>query len=426
MAEAPYLGRQPGWLRRQRKPLVLLGLTLVAYLTAINRGQAFPWATAALLSATLLTGFTAPHWLIRNLSVTRRGPGRAEEGETIHFQVEVRNAGWLPRFMVELVDRLPFVAAAEQHRIGPQAIGLLAYLPGRRSSRFTIPIHCAKRGHYRLGPVGLSSRFPLGLAEAKQHRNDGVQTLTVYPDIFNIIAMPLRGAPSQIHRGGYLLPEGAGAAEFSGLREYRRGDNPRHIHWPSSARLNELIVREYEPLASACLTLVLDRSATDNLGQGKETTFEYAVRIAGSIARYACQQNIRTRLVGHGETSAPAAFASGENHYGEILDHLATVEADGGSAYGEFLLETGSQCRRGETLVVFLNDENLQDAPLRQALATLHASQLHIFAIVFAAAGFREGNGTAGNPAAGASLAEQGAQVVSIRQGDDLLRVFNP
>src|SRR5574340_495717 len=116
---------------RYRKPLLLAGLTLTAYVAAINRDQSLPWAIAALLLATLITGFAWPHWLMKRLSVSRTGPERAEEGETVHFRVEVRNEGWLPRFMVEVVDGLPFVGAATGTAgSGERTLGVVDYVGG--------------------------------------------------------------------------------------------------------------------------------------------------------------------------------------------------------------------------------------------------------------------------------------------------------
>lgn len=427
------LSRIPGWLKRHTRPLVLAGLTAVAYVAALNRIQILPWAIAALLSATLICGMAWPHWLVRRLSVVRSGPERAEEGETIVFHVEVENVGHLPRFMVELVDRLPFVGAASGPAThGEKTLGVISYVPGRARRRFEMPLLCEKRGFYRLGPVGLASSFPLGLAEARQTRNDGVQTLTIYPDVFNIVTLPLRGAPSQIHRGGYQLPEGAGAAEFSGLREYRRGDNPRHVHWPTTARLNELMVKEFEPLASACLHLVLDLNRAGNVGTGRHATLEYALRIAGSISRYATLHGLRIRLSGEGEKSLYIPAGSGELHYRAILDQLAIIDADGALPYAALLEQVAQQCLPGETIITFLSAPPEQTDALLQALAFLRARRANLLAIVFDRSGFVEpGSRQSSQDAMArdilyAGLLDLGAHCIPVRNGDDLVRLFNP
>lgn len=415
---------------RYTKPFLLVLLTLVAYVAAINRMQALPWAIAALLVATLITGISWPHWLVKRLSVTRNGPERAEEGETITFHVEVTNHGLLPRFMVELVDRLPFVGASEDplRSQGEKTLGVVAHVPGGGKRRFEVPVLCEKRGFYRLGPIGLASSFPLGLAEARQQRNDGVQNLTIYPDIFTIIALPLRGARSQIHRGGYLLPEGAGAAEFSGLREYRRGDNPRHIHWPTTAKLNELMIKEFDPLASACLYIVLDQSRDANAGLGKQAIFEYAVRIAGSIAKYGCSNNIPTRLIGRGTRELHLPSGTGEHHFQGILDELAVVDADGAIPYAEVVQRVAADCLRGETVVAFISEPGDRLADTLQALALIRARGTNVFAMVFDRNTFLSPEKTDSADAATiavSSLLDMGAHCLLVRKGVDLVKLFN-
>lgn len=417
------------WTARHAKPLILTGLVLASYVAAINRVQPLVWAIAALMTATLITGITWPHWLVKRLSVVRRGPDRAEEGETIRFHVEVSNHGQLPRFMVELTDHLPFVGATDGSAShGTKALGMVAYVPGGATRRFEIPVLCEKRGFYRLGPVGLASSFPLGLARARQQRNEGVQNLTIYPDIFTIVGLPLKGAPSQIHRGGYLLPEGAGAAEFSGLREYRRGDNPRHVHWPTSARLNELMVKEFEPLASACMIIALDQSALTNVGTGKQASFEYAVRIAGSVAKYACSNSIPIRVIGGGTRPLYLPDGIGEHHYQRILDELAVVDADGATPYAEVLQRVATECRQSETVVVFLSEPAPLLADTLQALALLRARGAHVYAVVFERDSFEPNPkfGADGSATAIAGLLDMGAYCLQVRKGDDLVKLFNP
>lgn len=420
------------WVQTHRNLLVLTALTVVIYMAALNRVQALPWGIAALLTATLVTGVVWPHWLVRSLSVVRKGPTRAEEGETIAFTVDVENRGRLPRFMVELVDRLPFVGAAQgEAKRGDKLLGVVSYVPGSATRRFEMPLLCEKRGFYELGPVGLASSFPLGLVEAKQRRNDGVQTLTIYPDVFSIVSLPLKGAPSQIHRGGYLLPEGSGAAEFSGLREYRRGDNPRHIHWPTTARTNELMVKEFEPLASACLHIVLDLDGAANVGEGRHATLEYALRIAGSVARFATSTGLRVRVSGERRHALRLPAGSGELQYQAILDELAVADSDGSLPYPYLLSRLATQVQAGETLVLFLSGPRERDEELLQALALLRARRAHLYAVLFERDTFvpKQKVSRDGTPATAAlhgGLLELGAHCVNVRNGDDLVRLFNP
>jgi len=415
----------PAWYARHAKPLILGVLALVAYIAAVNRFQALPWAIAALLTATLIAGVSWPYWLVKRLLVIRSGPTRAEEGDTIEFTVEVTNHGLLPRFMVELTDRLPFAGASHgapsQER---QSLGVVSYLPAGGKRSFGVPIVCEKRGFYRLGPLGLASSFPLGLSEQRRSLDDGFRSLTVYPDIFPISRLPLQGALSQIHRGGYLLPKGVGAAEFSGLREYRRGDNPRHVHWPTTARLNELMVKEFEPLASAALHLVLDQCVTGNIGLGKHSTFEYSVRIAGSIARYGCNNSIPTRILGDGRRPLHVPAGTGDGHYRRVLDELAVVDAVGATPYAQVLRRVAMECRHGETMVVFLGDTPSAETLIALALARTRGAWL--FALLFDNASFQTGTVASDDEAAGmGALLELGADCLQIRRGDDLMKLFN-
>lgn len=416
------------WKPHYLKPLVLTGLTIVAYFGAINRGQALPWAIASILLATLLTGYIWPHWLVKTLSVTRSGPQRAEEGGVVVFQITVNNAGWLPRFMVEVVDHLPFVGVAQSQDVsGEKLLGVVAYIGANSSRSFEVSVPCEKRGFYQLGPVGLSSSFPLGLSSAHQSRNEGVQTLTIYPDIFPIASMPLSGAPSEIHRGGFLLPDGAGAAEFAGMREYRRGDNPRHIHWPTTARMNELIVKEFEPLASASLYITLDMSADACVGTGKNSTFEYAVKIAASIARYASNSNMPIRLRGEGQQIVSIESGSGESHFSAILDVLAVVDTGGFMPYAKVLHNVASNCRAGQTVVVFLSESEKYIADTIEAISMLRARGANVYAIVFDRQSFKvpESAREKQNDTQWFGLLDLGVGFLNIRNGDNLLRVFN-
>jgi len=410
--------------RRYLRIVVLLGLTAIAYAAALSRGQSLPWIIASLFLAALIVGIAWPRWLVRRISISRSGPDRANEGDTIRLHVRVENHGWLPRFMIEAVDRLPFVgAAAGKSASASTVLGVVAYIGARERHNFEVELNCEKRGFYRLGPTSISTGFPLGLVERHGAPAGGEQSLTIYPELFPILSLSLFGSPDEIHRGDFLLPQGFGAIDFSGLREYRSGDTPRHIHWPTSARANTLMVKEFEPRASAALSLVLDMSSESNVGQGKHASFEYAVRIAASIAQFAHQNNISVSLHGRGTMPVDLLPDCGPIHYGKLLDAFAIVDADGAMPYATVVEQMALQCRRGRTVVLFLSVLPPQIDKMLQAIVFLRSRGAQIVAIELVRESFLE------RPVPDASewsgLLDLGIVLLRVRRGDDLGALFN-
>lgn len=421
----PLSDQGTNWFQRHLRPLTIGTLAAVAYVAAVSRGQTLPWAIAALLSTTLVWGLAWPHWLIRRLDIQRSGPTRATEGEFIQLRLHVKNTGWLPRFMVELTDHIPFVNGANSG--GNQvSLGLVPFLPGKSQTAFDTFVTCEKRGRHLIGPVGLASSFPLGLTRATQTRHTGQHTLTVYPRLFPVIDLPFLGSPNRLHGGMYLLPDGTGMAEYAGLREYRRGDHPRHIHWPTTARLNELMVKEFEPQASPRLVVILDNGRASNRGQGRESTFEYAVRIAASVASHACLRDIPTQLMLSESGSPEIPAGTGEAQRQAILDTLAIVEAESATPYAQTLQRAGGLCQRGDTALVFLSVPADQITPTLQALASLHAQGVHLLTVVFDRPSFSPAHAERPSAPWTPALLELGACCFHVRQGDDLLKVFHP
>jgi uncharacterized protein (DUF58 family) len=422
---------QWGHVRRFVKPLVLAGLMVIAYLAAINRAQPLLWAVAALLCATLVTGIFWPRWLVQGLDVLRTGPERAAEGERITFRVELRNQGYGPRFMMEVIDRLPFV---DVDRISgarnDQSLGAIAYLPGHGHRSFEVSLIAEKRGFYTLGPAGIRSSFPLGLAEATRRCGGGVRTLTVYPEIFPVATLPLQGVQSQMHRGDCLLPKGAGSAEFSGLREYERGDNPRHIHWPTTARLSQLMVKEFEPLASARITIVLDRAADSNVGRGRHATFEYAIRIAASIANHACANGIPVCIHGLPAQGYAAEYGTGPGHFQRLMDELAVIDADAGSHYATEVEQAASGCEEGETIVVFLSEPGDRLDATVDTLRHLQQSGANLLIVQFDRLSFMAGTNHTPRERnkpddMQGDLLDLAGHYLNVSRGDDLSRLFD-
>ncbi|HET6370358.1 MAG TPA: DUF58 domain-containing protein, partial [Nitrospiria bacterium] len=309
--------------RYLNKKTALILLTLVSFFLAWNRTINLLYAMFALLGATLVLAYILPRRALRGVSALRTLPATAFEGEEIEVAVHLKNAGWTPRYMIEVVDAIP---SAEPSLRRPMTF--VARLSGGSARDYCYPVTCYKRGVYRVGPLSLRSAYPLGIRSAEKVLSDDQHDLLVYPKTFEIPVFPLAGARLTLS-GVEALSKAGGSQEFFGTREYKHGDSLKHIHWPSTARHGSLIVKEFEQRASTEVSLFLDLHRDSLFGEGRETTLEYAVKIAASIGKYALEKGHNVQLIGFGKSPWMVPSSRGSDHLGDLLEILARVESDG-------------------------------------------------------------------------------------------------
>jgi uncharacterized protein (DUF58 family) len=172
------------------------------------------------------------------------------------------------------------------------------------------------RGRYRLGPLALVTTDPLGLARVRR-RAGGDATLWVHPRLH--AARPHRAAGGR-QPGLHLQAGTPYGIELHRLDDYVVGDDPRFIHWPTSLRRGNLIVRHPARDRLGDVLVVLD-TAADSYADGDQ--FEHAVRTAASIVVALAPEHDSVRLATTGGLSA-TIDASGRRRT-ELLDALAAV-----------------------------------------------------------------------------------------------------
>ena len=173
-----------------------------------------------------------------------------------------------------------------------------------------------RRGVYPLTEMVLSTSFPFGLFRKERDLDSAEDEVIVWPSTERAVR-EARPTGAEARRSG-AAPAGAAGArgEYRGLRPYRAGDDPRDVHWRSSARYGEPVVREYERDQARSLWLALDLRAP----RGSEETAERAVEIAAALA---------ARAAGRGENfgllSADARVepGTGPAQLERVLDLLA-------------------------------------------------------------------------------------------------------
>ena len=254
-------------------------------------------------------------------------------------RVTVHEPTW-GRLVVRNQSRWPSPGFLAVDQVGGDRVAVAVPVIARGGSRtLRYPIPANRRGRLRLGPLTVERRDPLGLFRRAQ-RLAGDLTLWVHPKVHPARALPVGSVPdfegrrAEMARGGTMT--------FSSLREYEPGDDPRRIHWRSTARTGTLMVRELIDTTEPTTTVVLDtRTAAMTPG-----AFEHAVEVAASVAHAAVLAGRPARLLIPGEDAARLA----EDGAVSMLDRLAA--AGQGTDDLAALLYTVERAPAGGALVV--------------------------------------------------------------------------
>ncbi|MGH2694226.1 MAG: DUF58 domain-containing protein, partial [Actinomycetota bacterium] len=124
-------------------------------------------------------------------------------------------------------------------------------------------------------------------------------------------------------------PSGARGEDFYTLREYAEGDDLRKIHWPSTAKLDAIMIRQEETPWHTRATVLLDDRTIAHAGSGESSSFERAVEAAASVIDLYHRSGHGYRVLG--VVQPDVGSARGGDHYNRCLDMLAAIELQGGS-----------------------------------------------------------------------------------------------
>ena len=265
----------------------------------------------------------------------------AQAGDVLRANYTVRNTSRLPKLWLEIHNptTLPLGLPGQAITIGPH---------GERSWSVRVPL--TRRGHFQVDPMALRTGDPLGLFESNAAVG-GYSTVIVYP---HVDALPGFRMPPAFVEGGHAdkVRTPHNTPTVSSVREYVPGDSYNRIHWKTSARIGELVVKEFELEQTADVWIFLDLNAATHTGTGDESTLEYAVRVAASIAARALVENRKVALTASGAHISPVPSDRGPRQYQKIMQTLAAMMADGDRPLEEVLVENVARLRRGMTAVI--------------------------------------------------------------------------
>lgn len=298
------------------RPWQLIGLIGLTFILAL----AWDWKPFWILTYALALAFAfSVLWLsvsVRGLRFVRSSPGgRAQVGERIEESLALENHSVIPKLWIQVSDgsTLPGHHAGYVSSVGPH-----------QRIAWRAKTACRRRGRYTLGPVTATTGDPLGLFRREMVLAPEHQLLVLPATLplssFGLVQglMPGRGRGSQRSLQT--------TTNVVTVRNYVPGDALTRIHWPSTARLQQFMVKEFDldPTIDVVMLLDLDRNA--QAGEGDGSTEEYGVTIAASIAGYLLrQQELAVGLSVNGSPEPPLPLDRGERQLDRILELLAVA-----------------------------------------------------------------------------------------------------
>ena len=312
--------------------LQLLILSVVLVVAAFSTG--YPFLFFLIYLALLVGGGS---YILTRLGLSDLEAGYAVSqlsghvGDKLRVTYTLRNTGRVPKPWLEIYNPTTLPGGLP---------GRALSLRGRQERSWLVRTPLVRRGHFRIEPLMIRTGDPFGFFEASAGVGQGV-TLVVYP---RVDALPMWRLPPASVEGAHATPERTLQTTplVSTVRPYAPGDSMNRIHWPTTARLGEIQVKEFDLEQTADAWLFLDLDASTEAGEGERSTTEVGVRAAASIADKALGENraVGMSTSGHRLTVLPAD--RGARQRLKILQLLAAVEADGRTPLAEALV-TGRQ-----------------------------------------------------------------------------------
>ncbi|HEY7043614.1 MAG TPA: DUF58 domain-containing protein [Nocardioidaceae bacterium] len=248
-------------------------------------------------------------------------PTRVQAGQTATVALHLQNPGRVPTGLMLLEDQVPYV-------LGSRPRFVLDQLRPRWQRSMVYTVRSEVRGRYTIGPLTVRLSDPFGFVELTRAFTARA-ALVVTPVVVELPPVQLSGDWSGTGDNRPRAFAAAGTEDVT-VREYRMGDDLRRIHWRSTARADELMVRREEQPYQSRATILLDTRDIAHRGSGPASSFEYAVSACASIGAHLSGQGFTIRLFTDeargGDVTWHDRGLSGPVELQLLLDSLAVIK----------------------------------------------------------------------------------------------------
>jgi uncharacterized protein (DUF58 family) len=316
--------RLPDWIRRIWRPRRTIWPTRDGWwslfaavglgVAAVNTGNNLLYLLSSMLLALVVVSGVLSEAVIRRLRLASALPEEIHAGEPTLIGATVRSLKrWIPSYSITL----------EVHEAagGPRRYIYLPRIPAGDARLVTWAATLPRRGRHRLGGVRVTTRFPFGIF-LKASQLTLQEEVLVYPALPPVSPQRLRelggsGATHTRRRGRGI--------DLHNLRDYRAGDDPRLIHWKSSAKTRALTVRELEAETTLDTRILL-------VGEGTPARVEAGIAEAASLGVHLLRAGAQVELAGPG---LHVPLGRGPAQRRALLTALALWEPSRGGAAAE-------------------------------------------------------------------------------------------
>lgn len=357
-----------------------------------------------------------------DLKATRRvRPARVSVGSSVRVEVSVRNVARRRSPVLEACDSF------DAGRLG--ASWLVAPLGAGEIGRTTYALPTDSRGVFAVGPLGVELRDPFGLALVSRQVLPS-NTLTVLP-LVEPIAAPPRGRGGGAQGGAGRPPfRGQSGDDFYALRPYSAGDDLRRVHWPSTARRGEVMIRQDDHPWQDRTTVLLDSRATspDGLEAAVSATASVVSAARGDLVRLVHPASGRSGVGGSGVGGSgirDSGYGTAASHLIAMLDGLAAVTGatpgpEAQASFGQALRQLRDTPGAGTLVVVTSSTISRVDL---DRVAALRPQFDPLVVVVIEAGGVAGVAGFRGSAAAGGTSG--GVRLVRVTPGQPFSKAWS-
>lgn len=312
-SSAPLPPRREYWLPRTIRPTRegwwFIGASFAVGLAATNTGNNLLYLILAMMLSFVAISGVLSEQTMRRLRLQRELPRRLFAGVPASFRVWLVNRKRrLPSYAVHLTEADPAGGRTAGHfllKVAPQ---------GREPWQYALTF--PSRGWHYLPGLRMLTRFPFGLF-AKVSRPILADPVLVYP---TVRALAPEEIPAALESGWKERDRRGRGAGLHNLRPYRAGDDPRLLHWKTSAKAGDLMLKELEDEDRPRVRLVVEDPAPATPSAAIEANLSYAASVAAHATRLGCMVELAT-------AEGSTGFGQGESHLDRILERLALYEA---------------------------------------------------------------------------------------------------